>query len=125
MREAGSGAIFPLLSVSCPSTSRRANTGFDSVPLPVAEVFYAEPCSLAAQLETWRNFSRAYGTRSFVPLYPALKRWATGKRPSGASFCCRVFHQARVGRVVDAVSTGAMEHLGKQWNARHTWAVEM
>src|SRR5450759_550605 len=33
------------------------------------------------------------GPESFLPLFPALKRWAKLDRPSGAAFSCAWFHR--------------------------------
>src|ERR1035437_2462469 len=40
------------------------------------------------------------GLESFLPLFPALKRWANLARPSGAAFSCASFHQTVRNRVL-------------------------
>src|ERR1039457_2178639 len=40
------------------------------------------------------------GLESFLPLFPALKRWAKLGRPSGAAFSCAWFHQTVRKRVL-------------------------
>jgi hypothetical protein len=48
------------------------------------------------------NFSRPSGTRVSLPLFPALKRRAMGRRASGAAFSCAWFHQTVRKRVPHA-----------------------
>jgi tetratricopeptide (TPR) repeat protein len=47
------------------------------------------------------------GLESFLPLFPALKRWAKLGRPSGAAFSCAWFHQTVRKRV--------LTHTLKRW----------
>jgi hypothetical protein len=46
------------------------------------------------------NFGRPSGTRISLPLFPALKRRAIGRCPSGAAFFCASFHEAVRKRVL-------------------------
>ena len=66
--------------------------------LPLAPpVGYASQPALSSVRE---NFSRPSGTRVSLPLFPALKRRAIGRRPSGAGFFYAWFHQTVRERVL-------------------------
>src|ERR1039458_5600555 len=55
------------------------------------------------------------GLESFLPLFPALKRWAKLGRPSGAAFSCAWFHQAVRKRVL----THTLKRCSTQKQVRH------
>src|SRR5450631_46217 len=52
-----------------------------------AEAASANEPLIAAVKSLREHLGRPSGTRSFFPLFPTLKRWAIGGRPSGADGC--------------------------------------